>query len=55
MGRSEMGVATVYQKHRPMLSQYDDVYGLTPARCRKVKSKYSSESVYFLDKIKLED
>ena len=36
-GRSEMGQATVYQKHMSMLSREGDVYRLTPARCRKVK------------------
>ena len=35
--RSEMGQATVYQKHMSMLSREGDVYRLTPARCRKVK------------------
>ncbi len=35
-GRSEESQATVYQKHRSPLSQ-DDVWGLTPAQCRKVK------------------
>jgi hypothetical protein len=38
-GRSESALATVYQKHRSVLSPKDDVYRLTPARCRKVKGK----------------
>jgi len=36
-GRREMAQATVYQKHRSVLSLTDAVYRLTPAQCRKVK------------------
>ena len=32
-----MAQATVYQKHMAMRNRQDDEYGLTPARCRKVK------------------
>jgi len=32
-----MAQATVYQKHMAMRSRGDEEYGLTPARCRKVK------------------
>jgi hypothetical protein len=38
-GRSEKGVATVYQKHRSVQSRQVEVYGLTPARCWKVKRR----------------
>jgi hypothetical protein len=34
-----MGQATVYQKHMSMLSRKGAVYGLTPARCWKVKER----------------
>ena len=32
-----MGGATVYQKHRAMQTRKGEVYGLTPARCWKIK------------------
>ena len=37
--RSETVAATVYQKHRTVQSREDDVYGLTLARCWKVKAR----------------
>ena len=37
--RSERVAATVYQKHRTVQSREDDVYGLTLARCWKVKAR----------------
>jgi len=37
--RREMAAATVYQKHRAVQSREDDVYGLTLARCWKVKAR----------------
>ena len=38
-GRSEVALATVYQKHSSVLTLKEDVYRMTPARCRKVKGK----------------
>ena len=32
-----MDLATVYQKHSSVLTLKEDVYRMTPARCRKVK------------------
>ncbi len=36
-GRREAALGTVYQKHRSVLTRKEDVYRLTPARCRNVK------------------
>ena len=40
--RSGKSQATVYQKHRSMRTQKVEVYGLTPAQCRKVKGSGES-------------
>ena len=37
--RRDPAQATVYQKHRSVPTLKEDVYGLTPAQCRKVKGK----------------
>ena len=36
-GRSEVALATVYQKHSSVLTRKVDVYRMTRAQCRKVK------------------
>jgi hypothetical protein len=40
-----MALATVYQKHSSVLTPKEDVYRMTPARCRKVKGMGQSRFV----------